>query len=39
MTYSDINKQIQAMHLQKKSPLIWISKQTGEFESAIVVWW
>ena len=39
MTYSEINKQIQAMHLQKKSPLIWISKQTGEFESAIVVWW
>ena len=39
ITVAEINKEIQAMHLQKKSPLIWISKPTGEFESAIVVWW
>ena len=39
ITVTEINKEIQAMHLQKKSPLIWISKPTGVFESAIVVWW
>ena len=39
VTFSKTIKEIRDMHLKKKSPLIWIHKHTGEFESAIVVWW
>lgn len=39
VSFSEINIEIQKMHLHNKSPLIWICTPTGEFESAIVVWW
>ncbi len=39
VSFSEIIEDIKEMHLQNKSPLVWIQNQNGEFESAIVVWW
>tara|TARA_R100000935_G_scaffold57981_1_gene93428 strand:- start:280 stop:1113 length:834 start_codon:yes stop_codon:yes gene_type:complete len=39
VSYKKIIKEIRIIHLKKKAPLIWIQKNSGEYESTLVVWW
>ena len=38
-SYSEIKKEILVQHKTKKSPLVWIKKNSVEFERMFVVWW
>lgn len=39
ISYSEIKKDILLQHQKKKSPLVWIRKNNGEFERIFIVWW
>ncbi|MFO8146267.1 MAG: DUF1853 family protein [Gillisia sp.] len=38
-SYSEIKKDILMQHQKKKSPLVWMRKNSREFERIFIVWW
>ncbi|CAM4265059.1 DUF1853 family protein [Gillisia limnaea] len=38
-SYSEIKKEILVQHQKKKSPLVWIKKDSREYERIFIVWW
>lgn len=39
ISHQDARSEIQAKHLQKRAPIVWIRKENGTIDRCFIVWW